>query len=125
VESKKGGDYFLLFLNLEKELLSSTIRPAAIQTSRLRAYSQAAHSVHGLTIDSIAQRSLVVLRARIYKADLFDFKLLLFQIFGPISPSLRTLTVETQIQPSNYRWSTPFLSRWSSIFKPLPCPFTM
>lgn len=59
---------FLSFKGLKKLTLtavSDSITPdrRILRASRLRASSQAAYFVRGLTIDSIAQRSLVVLRA--------------------------------------------------------------
>lgn len=59
---------FLSFKGLKKLTLtavSDSITPdrGILRASRLRASSQAAYFVRGLTIDSIAQRSLVVLRA--------------------------------------------------------------
>ena len=59
---------FLSFKGLKKLTLtavSDSITPERriLRASRLRASSQAAYFVRGLTIDSIAQRSLVVLRA--------------------------------------------------------------
>lgn len=66
-----GLGYHLTFLSLKglKKLtlaaVSDSITPERriLRASRLRASSQAAYFVRGLTIDSIAQRSLVVLRA--------------------------------------------------------------
>ncbi|CAI8595002.1 unnamed protein product [Vicia faba] len=53
------------FKKLTLAAVSDSITPERIilRASRLRASSQAAYFVRGLTIDSIAQRSLVVLRA--------------------------------------------------------------
>lgn len=66
-----GLGYHLTFLSFKgfKKLtltaVSDSITPdrRILRASRLRASSQAAYFVRGLTIDSIAQRSLVVLRA--------------------------------------------------------------
>lgn len=50
-------------LRKQKRLGPTVAAVIPSRASRLRASSEAAYSVRGLTIDSIAQRSLVVLRA--------------------------------------------------------------